>query len=165
MLHLINLTPYRSRQGQAIVEFALIAPILILLIMGVFDLGLAFFTNITLQNAAREGARYATLHVIATEEQAKYLMGRVNSELIAGRVHGSGVSLVCPNYPESPYTCQTADGATIVTYQCGAYQNSTLQCQTGASVSVGISRQYYSIFDFVLPGSFNLQADATFRMP
>ncbi len=161
----MNRTPYSASQGQAIVEFALIAPILILLIMGVFDLGLAFFTNITLQNAAREGARYATLHVIATEEQAEYLMRRVNSELIAGRVHDPGVSLVCPNSPAAPYTCQTADGATIVTYRCGVYQANTLQCLTGASVSVGISRQYNSIFDFVLPGSFNLQSDATFRMP
>lgn len=52
----------KSSKGQSLVEFALILPILVLVIVGVFDLGRAFFALITINNAAREGARYATLH-------------------------------------------------------------------------------------------------------
>ena len=165
MLHLMRHTQPPAQRGQAIVEFALVAPILIILIMGVFDLGLAFFTNITLQNAAREGARYATQHVIAAQAQAQLLMERVNEELKAGRVHEPGVNLVCPNYPASPFVCQTGDGATTVTYRCDAIYANTMQCRSGTGVSVVIIRHYHSLFDFVLPGSFDLRSDATFRMP
>lgn len=44
--------------AQALLEFALIVPLLLLLIMGVLDFGRAFFIKITLTNAAREGAYY-----------------------------------------------------------------------------------------------------------
>jgi Flp pilus assembly protein TadG len=45
------------KAGQGIVEFALVLPLLVLLIIGIFDLGNAVFTNNMLENAAREGAR------------------------------------------------------------------------------------------------------------
>lgn len=48
--------------GQSLVEFALILPLFVLIIAGIFDLGRAFFTSITITNAARVGARYGTLH-------------------------------------------------------------------------------------------------------
>ena len=48
----------RSR-GQAIVEFAILIPILLLLLVIAIDFGRAFFTFIQLNNAAREGAAYA----------------------------------------------------------------------------------------------------------
>ena len=44
-------------QGAAAVELALVLPILILLIGGVIDFGLAFNAQIGLTHAAREGAR------------------------------------------------------------------------------------------------------------
>ena len=43
--------------GQALVEFALIAPILALLLLGAADLTRAFYTYIVLSNASREAAR------------------------------------------------------------------------------------------------------------
>ena len=46
-----------GEQGASAVEFALILPILMLLIGGVVDYGRYFFTEIQLTNAAREGAR------------------------------------------------------------------------------------------------------------
>ena len=39
-------------------EFALVLPVLLLVIIGVLDLGRAFFSSIALANIAREGARY-----------------------------------------------------------------------------------------------------------
>lgn len=47
----------RRQKGQAITEFALILPFLLLLIGGIVDFGLAFFIGQIVQNAAREGAR------------------------------------------------------------------------------------------------------------
>jgi Flp pilus assembly protein TadG len=45
------------RHGQALVEFALVAPLLALMLMGATDLTRAFYTYIVLSNASREGAR------------------------------------------------------------------------------------------------------------
>ncbi len=47
-------------QGQSMVEFALILPLFILFIVGIFELGRAFFAFIVISNAAREGARVVT---------------------------------------------------------------------------------------------------------
>jgi len=48
--------------GQALVEFALVFPILLFIIVGIIDLGRAFHAYIAITNASREGARYINLH-------------------------------------------------------------------------------------------------------
>jgi Flp pilus assembly protein TadG len=53
----------RSRtRGQAMVEFAIIFPVFILLLVGMFDFGRVVWVNNTLATAAREAARYAIVH-------------------------------------------------------------------------------------------------------
>lgn len=52
----------RNGRGQALVEFALILPIFLLVFVALFDLGRAVFTYNTLTNAAREGARLAIVN-------------------------------------------------------------------------------------------------------
>lgn len=47
------------QSGASIVEFAIIAPVFLLLMIGVIELSMAYFANITMQHAVREGARYA----------------------------------------------------------------------------------------------------------
>lgn len=49
----------RRERGGALVEFALVAPLVILLIMAALELSILFWVNLTLQHAVREGARYA----------------------------------------------------------------------------------------------------------
>jgi Flp pilus assembly protein TadG len=49
----------RARRGQAVVEMALAAPLLTLMLFGLVDFGRAYFQYIALVNTAREGARYA----------------------------------------------------------------------------------------------------------
>lgn len=44
------------------VEFALILPLMLLLLAGAVDLGRLFYTYIGMQNAAREGVAYAIFH-------------------------------------------------------------------------------------------------------
>ena len=43
-------------RGQSLVEFALVLPVLLLLLAGAIDLGRAYFSAITLENAVKEGA-------------------------------------------------------------------------------------------------------------
>lgn len=47
----------KNKQGQALVELALVLPILILLIMGTIEFGRIFHSYLLITNAAREGAR------------------------------------------------------------------------------------------------------------
>jgi Flp pilus assembly protein TadG len=49
-------------RGQALVEFALVIPLFLLLLVAIFDLGRAVFAWNTLSNAAREGARIAIVN-------------------------------------------------------------------------------------------------------
>jgi hypothetical protein len=51
-----------ASQGQALVEFALILPLFIMVLTGVIVLGIIVFYNQQLTNAAREAARFAAIH-------------------------------------------------------------------------------------------------------
>jgi Flp pilus assembly protein TadG len=53
---------HRRGHGQAMVEFALVIPIFLLLLVALFDVGRAVFAYNTLTNAAREGARMAIVN-------------------------------------------------------------------------------------------------------
>ncbi len=52
----------KGDNGAAIVEAAMIVPFLVLLTFGVVDLGRAFFDSAKVQEAAQEGAYYASLN-------------------------------------------------------------------------------------------------------
>ncbi len=51
----------RNSRGQAMVEFALLAGLLFLLVMGIFDFGRAIAVYINIAEAAHEGARQLVL--------------------------------------------------------------------------------------------------------
>jgi len=53
-------TDNRRERGANLVEFALVLPLLLLMLVGIADLGRAFTTYIAITNAAREGARFAS---------------------------------------------------------------------------------------------------------
>jgi TadE-like protein len=51
----------RKRRGQALAEMAVMVPFLVIGMMGMLDLGRAFYYQIALTNAVREAARYGAL--------------------------------------------------------------------------------------------------------
>ena len=51
----------RDERGQAVVELALTLPLLLLMVMGMFDFGVMFQRYEIVTNAAREGARVGVL--------------------------------------------------------------------------------------------------------
>ncbi len=59
----------RSR-GQSLVEFAIILPVFILVLVGILDLGRAVYAYNTLNNAAREGSRLAIVDQTEADIQA-----------------------------------------------------------------------------------------------
>ena len=52
----------QRRRGQAMVEFALVAPIFLLLLFAIVEFGWYVYSVQMLNEAAREGARYAIVH-------------------------------------------------------------------------------------------------------
>jgi Flp pilus assembly pilin Flp len=53
----------QDQEGAAAVEFALLLPLLVLLLFGMIEFGLAFNTRIQATNAAREAARQAVVGI------------------------------------------------------------------------------------------------------
>lgn len=52
-----------SQEGQALVEFAIVLVPLLVILAGVIQFGFLFGANVTLTNAAREGARAGTIYL------------------------------------------------------------------------------------------------------
>jgi Flp pilus assembly protein TadG len=52
---------WQSERGQALLEAALITPVVLLIMVGIFEVGRAYQTFQVLTNAAREGARAAVV--------------------------------------------------------------------------------------------------------
>jgi len=55
----------RRDDGASAVEFALIAPVIVALLLGIIQFGFVFFEYIQVAHAAREGVRWAALGEIA----------------------------------------------------------------------------------------------------
>jgi len=57
----------KNQKGQALVEFAIILPLLLLLVMGIFQFGMMINSYLTIQNITREGARAAVVGSMDSE--------------------------------------------------------------------------------------------------
>jgi hypothetical protein len=51
-----------AQSGQSLVEFALMLPMLLIMLMGTLDIGRMYFAFVAIQNAAGEGALYAAIN-------------------------------------------------------------------------------------------------------
>jgi len=72
----------RRSRGQALVEFALVLPIFLLILFALIDMGRYVYLNSTLSQAAREGARVAAVEA--------YWMGKTDPSC------GSAAGPICP---------------------------------------------------------------------
>jgi Flp pilus assembly protein TadG len=72
----------RSERGAELIEFALVLPILLVIVGGIIDFGFLFQRYEVLTNAAREGARVAVLPGYTNAD----VSARVNQYLTAGGV-------------------------------------------------------------------------------
>ncbi len=69
----------RGERGASAVEFALVVPILLAIVFGIVDLGLAINRYAMVNNAAREGVREASLG--ATESEIRAVVTRGTDDL------------------------------------------------------------------------------------
>jgi len=88
----------RGQRSQALIEFALVSPVLLLLLFGIIDIGRAIFYYDTINHAAREGARTAVRASNQLPTNADVL-STVNSQML-----GVPVSAPCPQGPVTSAT-------------------------------------------------------------
>lgn len=72
----------RDEDGQAMVEFALVLPIFLLIVCGIIDFGWLFYNQLAVNNICREGARYAVVSTQenrSTEPIVRHIRNTVNS--------------------------------------------------------------------------------------
>jgi Flp pilus assembly protein TadG len=94
-----------AEQGQTLVEFALILPIFILVLVGIFDGGRLVFAYNTVSNAAREGGREATVNQTITDIQARAAQHAIALDISAADVD---VDFRLPTSPGTPGSCNSA---------------------------------------------------------
>lgn len=103
-------------RGQALVEFALVLPVLLLLMLALFDFGRAIYAFNTVSNAAREGARLAIVDqsqvggvYVAAQEAA--------DQATALGLDASDPSQIQVAFPDTFGTCIGCRARVTVTYQ------------------------------------------------
>jgi Flp pilus assembly protein TadG len=136
----------KSESGQSIVEFAVSATFILMLLVGVADFGRALFTYIALRDAAQEGAVYGSIcpnNMSAIESHAR---------------QASNYPINLSDTTAVSVACAYEDGSESV---CGSYVPSP-----GVGIKVTVSYPHFQITTPLLGAimgsqSMSLSADAT----
>jgi Flp pilus assembly protein TadG len=85
-----------SEHGAVAVEFALLAPVLVMLLLGIMEFGRAYNVQISLANAAREGVRSMAINndQISARAAAKNASGQMNPALVDSNIAFSAANCV-----------------------------------------------------------------------
>lgn len=92
-------------RGQALVEFALIVPIFLLILFGIFDVGRAIYAFNTINQAAREAARLAIVDQTVAHVQTEGANSAVSLAIDADDIV---VDFRDRNTPDTPGSCTAA---------------------------------------------------------
>lgn len=77
-------------RGNAVIEFALTLPILLLVVFGITEFGRMIMTTNVLNTASREGARYAAVNPVSDSTNVR---ARVIEVLTAARITASSITV------------------------------------------------------------------------
>ena len=133
------------RPAASLVEFAFVVPVMLLLLMGVFEYARYLFTLQLVNNAAREGARYAVVNI--TTDTTASVQTYVDNYLA-----GQGASQFVGYTPSSNITVYMADPVTG--------QNTGQSWQNaywGNAIGVSITGTYQPI----VPGLLSMTSSMT----
>jgi Flp pilus assembly protein TadG len=136
----------RRSRGQSLAEFAIVFPVLMLIMGGVIQFGIIFWAQNTLTQVARDTGRWASTQVICPT--SANVVPTANS--IAGQS-----SLI--GYAAGSWTAP-ANVVVVLSGECPVASNAQV-----AFVTVTIKHQVPIFFPFV-PGNGNLSTSAQFRM-
>ena len=135
-----------SERGQSLVELAASLVVLLLLLSGVLDIGRAFFTFVTIENAAGEGALFAAYHPTwVTYDDAV----------------GGGAS--SPEYNNVTYRAAHESPTGVVDWSRAVVSVDAPVLSAGQPVTVTVSYSYTLLTPFIgnIVGSDSLPLNAT----
>ncbi|HYK94736.1 MAG TPA: PKD domain-containing protein [Candidatus Dormibacteraeota bacterium] len=99
----------RKSRGQSLVEFALITPVFMLLLLGAVDFGRMFFSYIQIRSAAGQGAMYAAVN----PTDSAGITSKVQQETNAQKQRGENtltVGTTCNDVSGTAMSCANASG-------------------------------------------------------
>ena len=102
----------QSERGQSLVELAITLPILILLLLGTLDFGMAIFSYSMLRDAAQEGAFYGSFNpanVAEIENRARNISPRADDAIFSSPVQLRDADLIKVNVKVLGKSCQGAE--------------------------------------------------------
>jgi Flp pilus assembly protein TadG len=146
-----NSKPHPSRRrsgrgrGQALVEFALVIPIFLLVLSGILDFGFMLYSRMTVINAAREGA-HAAITLVGTTTTTT--IPSVVKDRAVSSTTGSGLALTTAQVEVLCVAIKTSGSCN--------FASPTPTAQSGDAVSVTVTYVYRSFFPLLFGSSFNL---------
>ena len=87
----------RSQKGQSLVEFALVVPILIVILFSIIEFGRLWETVNILTSAAREGSRVAAVNQSLNDVNVSRAVSAAQNVLTAGHIDNATISVLGPN--------------------------------------------------------------------
>ena len=139
----------RSESGSAVVELAVVFPILALLALGVCEFGRLYYTAIAVAGAARAGAQYGAQSTLTSIDSASMNQAARNEAVDVGNVAVS-----------SSRFCRCPDGSTpSCTGSCAGFGGPEVFVRVSASKTVTFLMTYPG-----LPSSIPMSRTATLRV-
>ena len=138
---------WRSRDGAAIAEMAIVFPVLLLLLIGVVDYGRLYYTSITVANAARAGAEYG-----ASSSAASINFAGMKSFAQGDGLEAGTLTLAARNY------CECGGAADASCTACAGGVAPDVFVEVTASKMLKMLLKYPG-----LPDSISIVRKATFR--
>jgi Flp pilus assembly protein TadG len=100
-------------RGQAMVEFAAVLLPILLVVVGIIQFGLLFNANVTITNAAREGARAATIHIYTTEGGSTRTTNDIDRCTAARTAATDAFGLLSPSSPNFTGSTSCSSGSDL----------------------------------------------------
>lgn len=141
----------RGESGLSGIEFAIIAPVLILMFIATVDLGMGFYSKMEVEAAAQAGAEYASINGWNSDK----ISTAVTS---ATTVHGLQAS---PS-PSEFCGCPSSSGVTSAT--CGS--TCSAGDKAGTYVTVNAQATYSTILSYpsIVNSSYTFNSSSTVRI-
>ncbi len=140
----------RCLRAAVAIELALLAPVLLLMLVGVIDFGGAIYERMQLTSAARAGVQFAIQSAANADDTA----GILQAVQTAGSLDAANITITTTQF------CGCADGSAAACGDtCGG------DAPAGTYVSVTVVEQFSTLFTY--PGISNpitLQSEAVFRV-
>jgi Flp pilus assembly protein TadG len=93
----------RSERGQTAVEFALMIPVMLMFLLGIFQVGSTYFNKEALQTAARDGARAGAIHTGSTPAVIiQDVKDAVNANAVGLNTGSLTIAVVPKDNPDAP---------------------------------------------------------------